>query len=220
MTITRSNSLVAPLLRFDRVQRVAHWANAALFTVLIVTAVPLYFGSLFGVVLPRHLVETIHLWCGLALPFPVVTSLLGPRGRQMRHDLQRINYWTRDEIHWLRSFGQTALSRDKFNPGQKLNALFTGAVIIVMLVTGSILQWFRFFPVSWRSGATLVHDTFSYVIVVVVVGHVILAITHRDSLRSMLTGRVSEQWARIHAPRWLAEASTTSEGETHHRGDA
>lgn len=208
--MTRSHSIGAPLLRFDRVQRAAHWANATLFIVLIATAVPLYFGSLFGVVLPRHLVEMVHLWCGLALPLPIIVSLLGPSGRQMRRDLQRINYWTRDEIHWLTSFGQTALTRDKFNPGQKLNALFTGAVIVVMLATGSVLQWFRFFPVSWRLGATLVHDTFSYLIVIVAVGHILLAITHRDSLRSMLTGRVSEQWARSHAPSWLDDESTAN----------
>ncbi len=29
---------------------------------------------------------------------------------------------------------------DKFNPGQKLNATFTGAAIVVMLVTGVMLK--------------------------------------------------------------------------------
>ena len=43
---------------------------------------------------------------------------------------------------------------DKFNPGQKLNAIFIGAAIVVMLATGAMLKWFRFFPVDWRTGAT------------------------------------------------------------------
>ncbi len=197
---------VTRLLRFDRVQRGAHWANAALFGALMFTAIPLYFGSFFGIVLPRHLIEQIHLWCGLALPLPIIISLVGPWGRSMRRDLRRINDWTRAEIHWLLSWGRTPLETDKFNPGQKLNAIFIGAIIPVMLITGSMLQWFRFFSVSLRQGATFVHDAFAFAIFAAVIGHIVMAITHRDALRSMFKGWVSERWAATHAPRWLRES--------------
>jgi formate dehydrogenase subunit gamma len=193
------------MLRFDRIQRGAHWANAILFGVLMVTAIPLYFGSLFGIVLQRHLVAQVHLWTGVALPLPIIVSLVGPWGAQMRRDIQRINYWTADEIRWLKSLGRTPLEADKFNPGQKLNAIFVGATIVVMLATGSVLQWFRLFPVSWRTGSTFVHDVFALAVFVVVIGHVIMALTHRDSLVSMIKGRVSEAWAASHAAAWLHE---------------
>jgi formate dehydrogenase subunit gamma len=75
----------------------------------------------------------------------------------------------------------------------------------MMLVTGTMLQWFRFFPVSWRSGATVVHDVFAYAIFFVVIGHVVLALTHRDALQSMFKGWVSSRWAERHAARWLEE---------------
>jgi formate dehydrogenase subunit gamma len=198
-------STTTRLLRFDRVQRAAHWCNALLFGVLIVTAIPLYFGSLFGVVLPRHVVEQIHLWTGIALPIPVLVSLLGPWGSRMRRDVRRINLWTRVELRWMKTLGETPLVADKFNPGQKLNAIFIGASIVVMLVTGSILQWFRFFPVPWREGATFVHDVFAFTIFFVVIGHIIMALTHRESLRSMFSGWISETWAARHAGAWLAE---------------
>src|SRR5271165_6135701 len=68
------------ILRFDRVQRSAHWANAVLFGILMLTALPLYFGSLAGVVGRRHTVAEIHLWAGLVLPVPVIVSLIGPWG--------------------------------------------------------------------------------------------------------------------------------------------
>ena len=93
----------------------------------------------------------------------------------------------------------------KFNPGQKLNAIFMGASILVMLVTGAMLQWFRFFSVPWRSGATFVHDLFAYAIFFVVVGHIVMALTHRDTLRSIFKGWVSRSWAERHAARWLRE---------------
>jgi formate dehydrogenase subunit gamma len=205
MSIAHAPARTLRLLRFDRVQRAAHWANATLFFILIFTAIPLYFGSFFGAVLPRHTIEQIHLWTGLSLALPIFISLVGPWGRAMREDVRRINNWTRDEVHWLLSFGKSRLEADKYNPGQKLNAIFIGASILVMLVTGSMLQWFRFFSVSIRSGATFVHDVFAWVIVIVVVGHIFMALTHREALRSIFGGRISESWAERHAGGWLKE---------------
>jgi len=201
------------LLRFDAVQRGAHWADALLFAILMATALALYFGSLGDVIGRRHLVAQIHLWAGIALPVPVIISLIGPWGARMRRDAQRVNRWTRDEIRWLRTFGRTQTELDKFNPGQKLNAIFTAGVIVIMLVTGSMLQWFRFFPVSWRTGATFVHDVFAFAIFAVVFGHVAFAISHRDAMRSMIKGWVSEVWAASHAEAWWRELRTTSESD-------
>ena len=193
------------LLRFDLVQRSAHWANAALFGVLMATAIPLYFGSFFGLVWPRHTVAQIHLWTGLALPIPIIVSLLGPWGARMRRDVHRINLWTREEMRWMRTLGEAPLEAGKFNPGQKLNAIFIGASIAVMLVTGAMLQWFRFFPVPWRQGATFVHDVFAFAIFIVVIGHIVMALTHPGSLKSIFKGWVSESWAARHAGAWLKE---------------
>lgn len=211
MTVVNAPSDLVRVLRFDRVQRGAHWANATLFGILMFTAIPLYFGSFFGVVFPRHTIEEIHLYSGLTLPLPIIISLLGPWGRQMRRDVRRFSFWTHREILWLRSFGSTKLEADKFNPGQKLNALFIGAVIVVMLVTGFMLRWFEFFPVSWRQGATFVHDAFALLIFAVVFGHIYMALTHRDSLRSIFTGWVSEKWAATHAAGWLKELHSSNE---------
>ena len=205
MSIAQAPATSLRVLRFDRVQRDAHWANALLFFSLMFTAIPLYFGSFFGIVLPRHLIEMIHLWSGLALPLPIIISLIGPWGKAMRRDVRRINYWTGEEIRWMRTLGRSRLEADKFNPGQKLNAIFVGASILVMLVTGVMLQWFRFFPVPWRSGATFVHDLFAYAIFFMVVGHIVMALTHRDTLRSIFKGWVSRSWAERHAARWLRE---------------
>jgi formate dehydrogenase subunit gamma len=194
------------ILRFDGVQRTAHWANAFLFGILMLTALPLYFPSLSDVVGRRALVANIHVWSGVALPVPVVISLLGPWGAQMRRDIRRINVWTKDEVTWLRRLGRNAPRVvDKFNPGQKLNAIFVGGAILVMLATGFVLKWFRFFPVDWRTGATFVHDVLAFAIFAVVIGHILFALTHPDSLRSMFKGWVSEAWAARHAPGWLKE---------------
>jgi formate dehydrogenase subunit gamma len=196
---------VPRILRFDVVQRTAHWANAVLFGVLMVTALPLYFGSLAGIVVRRHLVAEIHLWVGIALPLPILLSLLGPWGARMRTDVRRVNLWTRAEVRWLKNLGRSSPVLDKFNPGQKLNAIFIAGAILVLLASGSIMQWFRFFPITWRTGATFVHDAFAFAVFVVVSGHIVVALTHRDAMRSIIKGWVTETWAAHHAAGWLKQ---------------
>ena len=104
---------VSRVLRFDRVQRTAHWANALLFGILILTALALYFPSLSAIVGRRALVTNIHVWTGVALPIPLLISMLGPWGARMRRDLRRVNLWTRDEIAWIES------SRPKGTSGRR-----------------------------------------------------------------------------------------------------
>ncbi len=197
---------VSRILRFDRVQRAAHWANALLFGILMVTALLLYFPGLSGIVGRRALVVNIHVWTGIALPLPILVSLLGPWGARMRRDLRRVNRWTRDEIAWLWALGRRAPRVvDKFNPGQKLNSIFVGGAIVVMLITGIVLRWFQFFPVSWRMGATFVHDLMAVAIFIAVIGHIAFALAHPEAMRSIFSGWVSKGWAARHAPAWLRE---------------
>jgi len=194
------------VLRFDAVERICHWATAALFAILMTTALPLYFVQFESLVGRRALVADIHTWSGVALPVPLMLSLVGPWGAGLRRDLRRVNLWTAAELRWLRTLGRQRLEApDKFNPGQKLNTLFTGGAIVVMLATGSILKWYRFFPLTWRTGATFVHDVLALGIFLVVTGHIAFALTHREALHSMLWGRVSATWARRHASGWLDE---------------
>lgn len=203
--VTFGGSEPVRLLRFDKVQRTAHWANAILFFILILTALPLYFASLERIVGRHLLIEEIHVWSGVALPVPLLVSLIGPWGTRMRQDVRRFNRWTAGEVRWLRSLGNDKTQLDKFNPGQKLNAVFVGGTIVVMLGTGVIMHWFGFFPVSWRTGATFVHDVLAFIVVAVVLGHIGMALTHPQSLRSMVRGWVTPTWARRHAPRWANE---------------
>ena len=202
------------LLRFDRIERFAHWINSALFALLMLTALPLYFVQVEALVGRRALVAEIHTWTGILLPVPLLISLGGSWGARLRADVRQFNLWTRDELRWLRSFGRIHINEmGKFNPGQKLNALFIGSSIVVMFGTGFMLRWFNFFPLSWRTGATFVHDALAAAIVVVVAGHISLALGHREALKSMFTGRISEEWASTHARRWLADEKGARSGK-------
>jgi formate dehydrogenase subunit gamma len=203
--------------RFDRVERATHWINATLILVLVLSGLGLYFEPIIALVGRRRLVEDIHVYTGVALPFPVLISILGYWGKGLRDDVSRLNRWIPDDRTWLRvSFGDAERRRrvraqlrlGKFNAGQKLNAAFTAAAILIMLGTGVIMKWYHPYPLAWRTGATFVHDWLAVAMVVIIFGHICFALKDPEALRSIWTGKVTRAWAKRHAPAWLVEVES------------
>jgi formate dehydrogenase subunit gamma len=212
MAATTSRSDVPTRVRLGRfvpAERVLHWVNATMFGVLIATGAILYIGALSALVGRRELVRLLHVTTGLLLPVPlIVARFVGPWRDAVAADIRDISRFDEDDRRWLRSLGRRRDVRmGKFHPGQKLNAAFTLGAILVMLLTGSIMHWFRFFPVDWRTGATFVHDWFALAIAVVIAGHLRMAYGDRVALRGMTQGWVPRAWARHHRPKWY-EAMT------------
>jgi formate dehydrogenase subunit gamma len=196
----------ARLERFDVAEQALHWVNALLVGVLVATAAILYIGPLSGLVGRRELVRLTHVCTGLALPFPLLVARFGPWRRAFVADVRALARFDDDDRRWLRSLGRaTDVRMGKFHPGQKLNAAFTLGAMIVLLATGAVMYWFRFFPVDWRTGATFVHDWLAILLAVVVAGHVRMALKDADARRSMTQGWVPTIWARRHRPKWYEE---------------
>jgi formate dehydrogenase subunit gamma len=202
------------VLRFDRVERTVHWVNAVLFAVLIVTGAALYLEPISALIGRRQLVQDIHVYCGLALPVAVIAALAGRWGKGLRADIRRFNRWSVDDRAWMRAVGtgrerRSAIRRSlrlgKFNPGQKLNAAFTAGTIGIMLATGVIMRWYHPWPLSFRTGATFVHDWLSLAVVVVIAGHIAYALRDPEAMGAMRHGMIGRKWAARHAPVWLAE---------------
>jgi formate dehydrogenase subunit gamma len=203
-TTTRN---VTSLLRFDRTERIVHWVNATLFLTLMATGAVLYIGDLSAVVGRRYLVEHVHVFAGLALPVPLVLGLVLRSGALLRRDVTALGRWIPDDRRWWFKRTRARAQLGKFNPGQKLNATFVGAAIIVMVASGSIMYWFQFFSDDIRTGATFVHDWFAFGIWLSVVGHIAFALSDGDALYAMARGPVPASWARAKRPRWY-EAET------------
>jgi formate dehydrogenase subunit gamma len=199
-----------PIQRFDRTERIAHWVNACLFGVVMLTGSILYIGELSVLFGNREIVRTFHVYCGLAIPIVFLVAYLPRWGRGLRRDFRRINRWTTDDKRWFRTLGRDKRIRlGKFNAGQKLNAAFVVGAALVMVGTGSIMKWFEPFPVDLRTGATFVHDWFAFFVWVAVLGHIWFAFSDPEALRAMWRGTISARWARTKRPRWYQE---TTEG--------
>jgi formate dehydrogenase subunit gamma len=179
------------IVRFSRSERTLHWVNAGFFLYLLATGLILYLPRLSSLVGRRPLMKDLHFWggigwvCALAL-----VILLGDRRGLARS-------WR--ELETLR--------HDRFNVGQKVNALLNAAFVILFLVSG-LLLWFGERNTRFRFASTVwLHDALLYAALVLFVGHLYLAVIHpatRHSLRGMVRGTVDEGWARRHHPQWVA----------------
>jgi formate dehydrogenase subunit gamma len=201
------------MARFSRAERWVHRLTAALMLVCIVTAAILYNGSLSLAVGHRRVVELIHVYCGFALPVPM---LLGLASLAYRTDLSRLNRFTRADWRWLRS-AQRRRSRagvGKFNAGQKLNSWLSCAAILVLLGTGTIMIFVGLAPLSARTGATFVHDWAALSVGLLVIGHGYRAARDPEARRGMRTGRVSGYWAENEHPEWAPEPDAMVERES------
>ena len=197
--------------RFDRIERLVHWVTATLMLTLLATGFSLYVGPLSTLVGRRNLIRPLHVYSGLLLPVPLLLAIALRAGAQLRADLGRLNRWTRDDRAWWRRRLRASARLGKFNPGQKLNATFIGAAIVVMLMTGSIMRWFEPFSDSWRQGATFVHDWFAIGLLFAIAGHILLAFRDPDALTGIVHGEVKAGWARRYRPRWYEEMQAEPE---------
>jgi len=190
----------------------AHRLVAILMGSCLVTAVILYNGSLMLAVGHRHLVETIHVWSGLALPVPMLVGLVS---KAYRVDLRRLNRFTAADWRWLRSRTRRdgTIPVGKFNAGQKVNAWLVVGATGVLLGTGALMYWTGLVRLSWRSGATFVHDWSALALGLLVIGNVVYAFRDPEARRGMRTGRVWARWAYAEHRAWADELSDADPGD-------
>ncbi len=203
----------ARLPRFSPAERAVHRITALLMIVCIATAAILYNGSFAVQVGHRRVIELIHVYCGFALPVPMV---LGLGSRAYRGDLGLLNRFSRADWRWLRGRYRAAAQSavGKFNAGQKLNACLSSGSILVLLGTGVIMYFVTLAPLGWRTGATFVHDWFALAVGLLVIGHIYRAVGDPEARRGMRTGSVAARWAQRQHPRWYRELTGAAGGAT------
>jgi formate dehydrogenase subunit gamma len=189
--------------RFGVTERTLHWIHAAAFFALLGSGLVLYLPSLAERVGSRPVVKAVHLavavsWLGLL----VLVTLLGDR-RALRRSRRELERFDDDDLRWLRGGGRAPQGR--FNAGQKVHAVVQAALAVLLTVSGVFL-WLGERDTGLRlDGSILLHDVATYVAVVLVAGHLVLALAWprtRPALRGMVQGGVREDWAREHHAKW------------------
>jgi formate dehydrogenase subunit gamma len=204
--------------RFSRSERGIHWIHAAAFFVLLGSGLVLYLPRLSERVSRRPLIKDIHFYTGIAWAAALILIVLIADRRALRRTLRELDLFDDDDRRWL--LGRRA-PQGRFNAGQKVNFWLTAAFAILFFVTG-LLLWYGERNTRFRLPSTLlVHDTLMYVSILLVAGHLFLALVFpptRPALRGMLRGSVRAEWAREHHSKWVAtdagRSKTASESAT------
>ncbi len=212
--------------RFALPTRMAHWALAVPFLLLLLTGLTNYWPRLKATqVADVRLYAWLHVVLGFAMVGILVWVLLTllPR-RPVRSDVRQLADVGLDDYLWvqhqaLRFAGEdsTAPPVRKFNAGQKVNALLSAAFTAGLLFTGVVLginyTTKEVFSVDFVEPVFQWHTRLALLFVPVLLGHVYLAVLHpstRESLRGMTLGRVRREWARRHHPAWVASSEEQS----------
>jgi formate dehydrogenase subunit gamma len=208
MTESGPPSVLGPSSRLPRFTRGERWVHRSLGLLMLgclVTAAMLSTPTLSQIVGRRFIVSRIHIACGLLLPLPVVLGLLLSAG--FRADVRRLNRFSPSDWRWIwsKEDRKGRLGIGKFNAGQKLNAAFVLGGIILMFATGFIMWRNEYWPVAWRTGATFVHDWLALGLLIVIIGHLVMASRDGEARTGMREGDVDRRWAEQEHPKWAAQ---------------
>jgi formate dehydrogenase subunit gamma len=193
--------------RFSRTERTLHWVHASAFFVLLGSGLVLYVPRLSELVGRRPLMKDIHFDTGLAWMAALALIVLVGDRRGLRRTLHELDLFDRDDRLWLRRIPRP---QGRFNAGQKLNAALTASFAVLFAASG-LLLWYGERDNRFRFASTiLLHDGLMYVSLVLVVGHLYLALIYpstRHALRGMTLGSVRRDWAVQHHRKWVDEQS-------------
>jgi len=197
--------------RWSRTERAVHWIHAGAFCILLASGLCLYLPSLAEAVGRRPLLKEVHVYTAVAWVSALAAVVaLGDR-RSLHRTLREVELFDRDDRSWLRA---RPSRQGRLNAGQKLNTVATAAFAVLFAVSGFFL-WLGERDTRFRFANTLlVHDYLMYVSVILLLGHLWLALilpSTRHSLNGITRGWVRRDWASRRHPKWVEALDAEAE---------
>lgn len=190
--------------RFSRTERALHWVHATAFFALLGTGLILYLPALSEAVGRRVLVKDLHVATAVAWLVAVLVIACAGDRRGLRRTLGELDGFDDDDLRWLR--GRRA-PQGRFNAGQKLHASLQAAFAVLWLASGTLMFFGERATFLRLPGSVAVHDIVTLAALVLVMGHLFLALVHpgtRPALRGIVRGAVRRDWASEHHAKWPA----------------
>lgn len=189
--------------RFSRTERALHWIHASAFFVLLGSGLVLYVPRLSALIARRPLVKDLHVYTAVAwIVLLGIVVVLGDR-RGLRWTLRDLDLFDDDDRLWLR---HKPRPQGRFNAGQKVHAALVAGFAFLFAASGFLL-WLGERDTRFRWASTiLLHDGLMYVSLVLLMGHIYLALIYpatRHALRGITVGSVRREWAVEHHRKWI-----------------
>lgn len=201
--------------RFNKGFIIAHWVNAGAFFTLYISALPMYtefFDWLYPVFGGPAGARLVHRIAAVAFMLPLFIMVVFDF-KGFKNWMKNIFSWKKHDLmffpQFLREFfGLKAKvpKQDFFNAGEKLNSWLM-IVTTLMLIASGLVMWFpKFFPSTVLWWAYPIHNIGLGLAAAVAVGHIYMSlVTARPSMRGILKGDVTEHYAKDHHGRWYDE---------------
>ncbi|WP_213686153.1 formate dehydrogenase subunit gamma [Roseicyclus sp.] len=210
------------ILRFNTVERFAHWTLASTFIILALSGLNLIIGK--TVILPllgEGAFGTLSAWGKIAhnyLAWPFMVALVMVLLLWVVHNIPN-----RLDLEWIKQGGGLVKKgvhppAKKFNAGQKIifwaviaggAALsYTGVMLLFPAVAGT--------PADWQFFQTI-HALTAAVLSAIIIAHIYIgSVGMEGAFDAMGTGEVDENWAKEHHSLWVEEVkgAKASEGRT------
>lgn len=131
----------------------------------------------------------------------------------------KYNLPAKTDLIWFRNVKGVILNNarqplriGKYNAGQKVLFWLIMLFIVTLLVSGLIMwraYFAEFFSIPVLRLAILIHSMAGIGLILLILGHIYLAIWVRGAITGMVTGYVSKAWIRHHHDRWHEELQAT-----------
>lgn len=200
--------------RFTFGERLGHWIHVVSFITLLITGAGLVFYSfsnLLGIEGLKIFRNIHHL---MAYPFTFLTIIILLVGAPQKtiQWIKECFSWNKDDVNFVKAFPKEFFNilvklppQGKYNGGQKINSLITIFGSLLMIITGWIMIFANSFSSSTVSWALALHSGGALVLGAIMLGHAYLGLLHpgsRESIKGMLSGKVSRKFAEEHHNKW------------------
>ncbi len=201
----------SPLVhRFGGTERLLHWIHAAGFLTMLGSGLLLYLPALSDTLGGRPVAKALHLAAAAVWMTAIaLVVLLGDR-RALARTRAEVERLTADDRAWLR---RRPAPQGRFNAGQKLHTVVQAAFAVLFVVSGLLLWAGERVNELRLPGTIVVHDGAMYAAVLLLLGHLWLALVWpptRHALRGIVRGTVRADWAARHHPAWASSARPVS----------
>jgi formate dehydrogenase subunit gamma len=209
--------------RFSAGARLFHWVVTITALTLAITGLFLWVPA-FGSLAEDSYSRIIHRVAAVILVAAPLLFFISRPSRAL-HFVKYIFTWGKDDIAWLKAAPDYYFGGDEkkmppqgeMNTGQKLWSLVAFVSVIGFVVTGAVM-WFakNSIPAELFLWTTIIHDLCFIVSASMTLVHLYLGAIHprmTESLKSMLKGKVSDEYAKSHHGKWYAEISKDKETE-------
>ncbi|HEY2235804.1 MAG TPA: formate dehydrogenase subunit gamma [Candidatus Angelobacter sp.] len=198
--------------RYNFAERAYHWINAIAYTYLMLTGLALFtplaywLAYIFG---GPAVIRYWHPWIGL-----IYLATIFWMHRMWKRDMQKIP----EDERWSKNIRAYAENRDelmppqgRFNAGQKQFWWVMLYCTFILLITGIIMWIPEKMPreLHWVLPITVfIHSATALITIAAFIIHVYMSVwVTPGSMKAMVEGHVSTNWARTHHRLWFEKIS-------------